>query len=575
MQLQFTDRPKSLRTLLRKEDRALKGRLAIDGVRIGHKVLADAFPPGLYWLLMSLSLMSRPVRVRLEKLLFERDVKAGFACLDQFFLRRRTLEDTSAEAIALLYCVAQWVDLGYRDRAFFEEVFAPFVSLDRLMLPFESVLQLMLVDAFRLAQTWSFPAAVAVLASALTSGGDIMPMHMVFVARFLKGRAHRREGDFKQAMAEICAARGLAERLNARKLVAVTKIHESWLVFHQGDRRLAFQLLTEAEEVLGPAGHALSLGNIASARGRFVRSAGDYVSALHFFEQAIEIYERDYPTHPNLGRALVNAAYVKRLMALELHPGGRGEPAGASVHAKTFEITSQAMELLRRASVIYSINPLDASSAAVSVSMGHLLLERGEIEQAGLEAAAACGAGDATQNHALLARAHILQTYVALASSEEELETREGESYARKAAQHAQEALSSARFTQNRRLLASAHIARGMAAADPFYADWETAKEHAAKADQLLGQEERDHLFRELDTLKRNIMRSVRVDEVFRRWAAGDLGGKTFQQTETEFAEIVIPRVWLNLSRNISLVAQELRISPKKVRRVLKSARYT
>ena len=524
---------------------------------------------------MSDASMSQPSRELLERLLLERDVKAGFGLLDQFFLDSRHLYGDLPERIAMLYYIAQWVDLGYRDLSFFEQMFAPYVSVDRLRLPFESVLQLMLVDAFRLIRQRAFAAAVTILANALDAGCRIMPASMPFLARFWKGRAHRQEGDFEQAMIEIRTVRKLAEDLKAGKLIAVAKIHESWLAFHKGDRRVAFQLLAEAEEVLGPSGHGLSLGNIASARGRFVRSAGDYVGALGFFEQAISIFERDYPTHPNLGRALINAAYVKRLIASELHPQGRGEPAGAATHTRTLEITRQAIALLRRAAAIYSLNPHEVGGAAVSISMGHLLLEQGDIEQAGVEALAACKLGDATHDSALVARALILQTYVALAASEEELEAGEGESHARNAAKYASAALASARSTQNRRLLASAHIARGLAAADPFYADWEMAKEHAAKADNLLGEEERDHLFRDLTGLKRRIRRSVQVDEVFRRWAAGELGGKTFQQTEEEFAEIVIPRVWINLGKNISLVAQELRISPKKVRRALKNARYS
>jgi hypothetical protein len=52
--------------------------------------------------------------------------------------------------------------------------------------------------------------------------------------------------------------------------------------------------------------------------------------------------------------------------------------------------------------------------------------------------------------------------------------------------------------------------------------------------------------------------------EVLRRWSAGELGWKTFQQIAKEFAGIVIPRAWINLGRNVSLVAQKLKISPKK-----------
>jgi hypothetical protein len=48
------------------------------------------------------------------------------------------------------------------------------------------------------------------------------------------------------------------------------------------------------------------------------------------------------------------------------------------------------------------------------------------------------------------------------------------------------------------------------------------------------------------------------------------VGQKTFQQVSEEFAEIVIPRVWLREGKKISRVAERLSISPKKVRRVLR-----
>jgi hypothetical protein len=50
------------------------------------------------------------------------------------------------------------------------------------------------------------------------------------------------------------------------------------------------------------------------------------------------------------------------------------------------------------------------------------------------------------------------------------------------------------------------------------------------------------------------------------------LGDKTFQQVTEEFAEIVIPKVWVREGRRISRVAQKLSVSPKKVRRILRNA---
>ena len=49
-------------------------------------------------------------------------------------------------------------------------------------------------------------------------------------------------------------------------------------------------------------------------------------------------------------------------------------------------------------------------------------------------------------------------------------------------------------------------------------------------------------------------------------------GGKSFQQITEEFAEIVIPKVWMREGRKISKVAEKMAISPKKVRRVLHNA---
>jgi hypothetical protein len=52
------------------------------------------------------------------------------------------------------------------------------------------------------------------------------------------------------------------------------------------------------------------------------------------------------------------------------------------------------------------------------------------------------------------------------------------------------------------------------------------------------------------------------------------VGGKTFQQVTEEFAEIVIPKVWLREDRKISRVAESLSVSPKKVRRILRNTGF-
>lgn len=510
----------------------------------------------------------------LKRALIERDIRNGFALLDDLFNETSILRSESYTSISILFTLAQWIDLGYRDVKFLESQMAPFEDVDRLNMPLLHYIELKTVEAFCLLSRRCYTEAASMLDSTLRATEAVMPSHLAFVTHFWKGRAYRQEGNFELAMKEICAAKGRASEMGAAKLVAVTKIHEGWLLFHKGERRVALQLLDEAEHVLTPTGHVLSLANIAAARGRFFRSEGNNMKALEYFEQAISLYKLGYSRHTNYARALVNAAYVKRLMAIDLRSKMRGGRNKATTHTAILRITREAMDLLRQAESIYATHRDEAGTASVLVNIGHLQLERGEIEQAQSEATIAYNLGETKHNIVWMARARILQAYVAFAASEEQLESSHG-SYARSAVEFADHAISLATTTQNRRLLAAAHITRGFAASDDHYLDWECARQQAAKAAKLINEEERDHLSRELSFLKLKIARSSSIAEVLQQWSNGELKGKTYQQVEEEFAEIVIPKVWKNLGCNVSRVAQELSISPKKIRRVLKSTRHT
>jgi hypothetical protein len=130
----------------------------------------------------------------------------------------------------------------------------------------------------------------------------------------------------------------------------------------------------------------------------------------------------------------------------------------------------------------------------------------------------------------LMARAKIVQCAVQLAQSEEQLgEAPDIALHANLAIRYAEEAIELALRTQNKHLLAEAYIARG-SAADDYLQDWELAKEYAANGAALLGQDDRDHLYKELGGgLKLKIMGSAGIDETLRLWSTGQLGSKIFQ----------------------------------------------
>ena len=207
-------------------------------------------------------------------------------------------------------------------------------------------------------------------------------------------------------------------------------------------------------------------------------------------------------------------------------------------------------------------------------ALPHLLeLDRGDVERAWEEAIEAYRIGLEQNDHILMARARILQAAIENAHVEEQTgEDVDSAVHANRALQYSEEALSLAHGTQNRRLLAGACIARGMTAANDFFQEWETARRYATEATGLIGPSESDHLVEDLTRLKSRVVQASGINDTLRGWSEGIVGNKTFQQITEEFAEIVIPKVWIREDRKVSRVANSLSISPKKVRRILRNS---
>jgi tetratricopeptide (TPR) repeat protein len=486
----------------------------------------------------------------------------------------------SREAPPLILCVAEWVDAGYSDHRLIESLLQKFTAEQRRSMPISHYLLLRMAEAFACIAKEEADGAIALLQFVLHAERELSDPRLMVLAHFWKGRAHRKKGEYDAALHDITEARRLSTRLRESKLIYLIQIQEAWINFQLGRPKEGLRLLDHAEAGLKSTDDWLALGNIESARGRIVRRSGEYAEALHHFDRAVAIYARRYPNHRNLARALVNAAYVKRLIALQLRKRidsraadaerTSGERGGS--HARYTRLCREALDQLHRAGEIYAHHQHHGGTGTVLVNAGQLHLDQGDIERAVQEAVKAYDLAGQKHDHILMARARILQAGAENARVEEQLEDADLAVHANLARQHADEAISLAQHTENRRLTAGAYLARGSTSANDFFQDWEEAKKYVDMAAALVTSDDRDHLWEEMAMLKSRILRASKIDDTLRAWSEGMLGDKTFQQVTEEFAEIVIPKVWMREGRKVSRVAQRLSVSPKKVRRILRNA---
>ncbi|HEX6495570.1 MAG TPA: tetratricopeptide repeat protein [Acidobacteriaceae bacterium] len=513
----------------------------------------------------------------------ERRVREGIALLGRLNCKQIALSALGEVRASFLLCLAQWVDLGYESPHLIDELLQQLPPENRAKMPLRDFLMVRMADAFAAMAYEDTDRAIELLGFVLAAERELGSEHLSVLAHFWKGRAHRKKGEYQKASEDIVAARQLAQHLDLKKLAAAIQIQEAWLAFQRAEPKEAWSLLDQAEEQLRSTDDDISLGNISSARGRIVRRTGEYAESLAHYERAIKIFRRHNADHRNLARTLVNAAYVKRLLALNLRKqldhragqpgaGSRASNGSGSLKRRYMAICHEALADLAEAGRIYALHQHHGGTGSVLVNGGQLHLELGDIERAAVEGAKAYDLAHSKHDLILMARARILEAYAENARVEEELgEDANIATHAHQARRYAEEAVQLALQTQNRRLLAGAHIVCGMVAASDFFREWEEARRCEMESAALLRSYDRDHLGEELAILKSKIMRSIGIDETLRAWSQGIVGHKTFQQMTEEFAEVVIPQVWLREGKKVSRVATRLSISPKKVRRVLRS----
>lgn len=494
------------------------------------------------------------------------------------------LDPLQGNAARFVGYFSQWVDIGYGDARIVRELLDRFSKDARAKLPLADYIHLRLAEGMTASAEEETTEAIRHFDFIISLGEEVADKQLLALAHFWKGRCQRKLGEYQSALAHTVKGRELALELGYGRMAAVMQVLESWLYFQKKDLAQAAKLLEEAESIVRETDDSVTLGNIHSGYGRIAQDEGRYDRALEHFASAIEWYGKRDPRHRNLARSLANMAYAKRLIAVRLERGLDAElarrrklssresadsaPGNVMARQRIEQLRAQAFSNLAQAEDIYRSLNHHRGLGTVHIERGLLLLDHGDLERAEIDADHAYQLGAEKQDYILMARARILQSIVETTKYEEGIDD-DPAGHALRAHDYAKEALQFAQHTENRRLLARAHIRLGLIFCTEFFNDSEAARAWCDRAGEYLSPGNHDHLWDEYQALKAKLLRRGSIDATLRKWSQGVVEDKSFQQMTEEFADLIVPKVWEREGRKVSRVATRLAISPKKVRRIL------
>jgi len=515
-----------------------------------------------------------------------RRVAHGFSRLEQHRHLLSSFDPEGKNAAVFAGYLAQWVDVGFQRPALVKQIVARFSRDSRTCLPLHDYLHLRMAEGMVAMAEESTDEAIRHFEFVLSLEQETDDQELLSIANFWKGRCLRMKGEYDQALAFAVKGRDLALKLGHQPMGAVMRVLESWLLFQKGNAKEAIEILQTAEAILRRTDDYLTQGNIHSSYGRIARRQGRYQHAIESFTAAIALYRKLDPQHRNVARSLNNMAYVKRLIALQLRhkidadaarrrkAAARGSATNGgrkpSYRERFEQLRQEALAELAEAQSIYEKHGNHHGLGSVHLNYGYLHLDNGDLEDSEREAETAFHLAEARHDHILMARSRLLRCMSENARVEEGIgENTEPGNHARLAQDFAQEAIELAKHTENRRLLAYAHIWQGLTYSNRFFNDLDSARLCYDQAVTLSKGVHAEGAWDDMQALQTRVVRAGSVNPTLRAWSQGSVGDKTFQQITEEFAELIIPKVWEREGRKISRVATRLSISPKKVRRIL------
>jgi tetratricopeptide (TPR) repeat protein len=483
----------------------------------------------------------------------------------------------------LLGLVAQWVDAGFAGAALLRELLARFPRESRAALPLLEYLHIRMAEGWLAMAAEDFDRALEHFRFIDSLASEVDDPELLAIANFWAGRCLRKTGRYDDAASYTARGQSLAEACGYSQMAALMQTTQSWLAFQKGRLKEAAAILRRAEDALVCTDDYASRGNVQSAYGRIARRQGRYDHALEYFRKAIAEYRKSAGSQLRLARALLNMAFVNRLIALGMQKSldnraasrrSSAEPALSAEQVRAERLGIERIRADARAQLDECFAIFDSFGnhrgiAGSHINIGLLHLDGGDLECASAEAAEAFYHGEEKHDFIVMARARTLQCMIENGRLEEQIgdprqHFENAESYARDAVHFASQ-------TQNRRLLARAYVWQGLTWTKQPYGALDDARRCCEQATALLRPEslDKEYVWEDLEELKAAVLNAGPVDPILRAWSSGLVGDRSFQQISEEFARIIIPKVWEREGRKISRVAARLSISPKKVRRIL------